>query len=87
MGKKIRKIAQSAGLIATVVDKLTSTSTSDALSANQGRILDEKIASNKNEANTKINKNTTDIASNKAAIDEINTHNILDLEYEIVSEW
>lgn len=40
---KIRKIAQTPGLVATVVDNLTSTSTTDALSANQGRILNEKI--------------------------------------------
>lgn len=40
---KIRKIAQTPGLVATVVDNLTSTSTTDALSTNQGRILNEKI--------------------------------------------
>ena len=40
---KIRKTGQSAGLIATVIDKLTSTSKTDALSANQGKVLDEKI--------------------------------------------
>ena len=40
---KIRKIAQTPGLVATVVDNLTSTSTTDALSANQGRILNKKI--------------------------------------------
>lgn len=80
MAMKIRKVAQSAGLVANVVDKLTSTSKSDALSANQGKVLDEKITANKTDADSKI-------ASNKAAIDEINTHNILDLEYEIVSEW
>lgn len=40
---KIRKIAQTPGLVATVVDNLTSTSSTDALSANQGRILNEKI--------------------------------------------
>jgi len=40
---KIKKIGQSAGLIATVIDKLTSTSKTDALSANQGKVLNEKI--------------------------------------------
>lgn len=40
---KIRKIAQTPGLVATVVDNLTSSSTIDALSANQGRVLNEKI--------------------------------------------
>ena len=40
---KIRKTGQSAGLIATVIDKLTSSSKTDALSANQGKVLDEKI--------------------------------------------
>lgn len=39
----IIKAKQSAGLVATVVDNLESTSTTDALSANQGRILNEKI--------------------------------------------
>ena len=40
---KIRKKAQSAGLVATVVDSLESQSSTDGLSANQGRILNEKI--------------------------------------------
>ena len=38
----IIKARQSSGVIATVVDGLNSTSTTDALSANQGRILNEK---------------------------------------------
>ena len=38
---KIRKIAQTPGLVATVVDNLISTSKVDALSANQGKILNE----------------------------------------------
>lgn len=40
---KIKKIAQSAGVVATVVDNLESTSTVDALSAKQGKILNDKI--------------------------------------------
>lgn len=40
---KIRKIAQTPGLVATVVDNLTNTSTIDALSANQGKILNDKV--------------------------------------------
>lgn len=36
----IIKARQSSGVVATVVDNLTSTSTVDALSANQGRVLD-----------------------------------------------
>lgn len=40
---KIKKIAQTPGLVATVVDNSTSSSTIDALSANQGRVLNEKI--------------------------------------------
>lgn len=43
---KIRKVAQTPGLVATVVDNLTSTNTTDALSANQGRILYDMINSN-----------------------------------------
>lgn len=40
---KIRKVSQSAGLVATVIDSLESQSETDGLSANQGRILNEKI--------------------------------------------
>lgn len=39
----IIKAKQSAGVVATVVDGLNSTSATNALSANQGRILNEKI--------------------------------------------
>ena len=39
----IIKAKQSAGVVATVVDNLFSTSTTDALSANQGKILNDKI--------------------------------------------
>ena len=41
----IIKAKQSAGVIATVVDNLSNTSTTDALSANQGKILNEAITS------------------------------------------
>lgn len=40
---KIKKISQSAGVVATVADTLLSNSTTDALSAKQGKILNEKI--------------------------------------------
>ena len=39
----IIKARQSAGVVATVVDNLSSTSTTDALSAKQGKILNDKI--------------------------------------------
>ena len=39
----IIKAKQSAGVVATVVDNLSSTSTTDALSANQGKILNDKF--------------------------------------------
>lgn len=42
----IIKAKQSAGLVATVVDSLTSTSTTDALSAKQGKELSGKITKN-----------------------------------------
>lgn len=42
----IIKAKQSAGLVATVVDNLTSTSSTNALSANQGKLLNEKITKN-----------------------------------------
>ena len=41
----IVKAKQSAGLVATVIDSLESESKTDALSANQGKILNEKIDS------------------------------------------
>lgn len=44
---KIKKINQSAGVVANVVDNLNSTTALDALSANQGKILNEKIEENK----------------------------------------
>lgn len=44
---KIKKINQSAGVVANVVDNLNSISTQDALSANQGKLLNEN----------KVNKN------------------------------
>lgn len=40
---KIKKVAQTPGLVATVVDNLNSDSTTDALSAKQGKVLNEKI--------------------------------------------
>lgn len=43
MAKLIKKVAQTPGLVATVVDNLNSTSNIDALSANQGKVLNEKI--------------------------------------------
>lgn len=39
----IIKAKQSAGVVATVVDNLSNTSTTDALSANQGKILNEAV--------------------------------------------
>ena len=39
----IIKAKQSAGVVSTVVDNLSSTSTTDALSANQGKLLNDKI--------------------------------------------
>ena len=46
VGVYIIKAKQSAGLVATVVDNLTSTSSTNALSANQGKLLNEKITKN-----------------------------------------
>lgn len=40
---KIKKISQSAGVVANVVNSLDSNSSIEALSANQGKILNEKI--------------------------------------------
>lgn len=49
--------------IANVVDNLTSTDTNKALSANQGRILNEKITSETNRATNRENELSTSIAS------------------------
>ena len=59
----IIKAKQSAGVVATVVDNLSSTSTTDALSANQGKILNDKINSKgvKLLFNGNITTNSTDI--------------------------
>ena len=55
----IIKAKQSAGVIATVIDGLNSTSATNALSANQGRMLNEKIskASDINVSSLKLNSN------------------------------
>lgn len=53
---KIRKIAQTPGLVATVVDNLIGTSKVDALSANQGKILNE------NKLNFEYSKKIGDIS-------------------------
>lgn len=50
----IIKAKQGAPIVATVKDNLTSESTSDALSANQGRILNEKISNLENLSSGKI---------------------------------
>ena len=46
----IIKAKQSAGVIATVVDNLSSTSPTDALSANQGKLLNDKIKETNNKS-------------------------------------
>lgn len=55
----IIKAKQSAGVVATVIDGLNSTSATDALSANQGKVLNEKIskASDINVSSLKLNSN------------------------------
>ena len=55
-----------------VVDNLTSASATDALSANQGRILDEKITDISDSIDDEINAIKADVESNTADIDEIN---------------
>jgi hypothetical protein len=42
----IKKVSQAAGYVGKVINSLTSTSTVDALSANQGKVLNDKIESN-----------------------------------------
>lgn len=55
-----------------VVDNLTSTSATDALSANQGRVLNEKISDISGSIDNEINAIKADVESNTADINEIN---------------
>ena len=63
---KIKKISQSAGLIANVADSLNSNSTVDALSANQGKILNEKIEGLNIPKATEVVDNLTSSSSTSA---------------------
>ena len=68
----IIKAKQSAGVIATVVDNLSSTSPTDALSANQGKLLNDKIKEINNksaitvrcDSNTNYNGQNADVVVN-----------------------
>lgn len=55
VGCYIIKAKQSAGVVATVIDNLTSASTIDALSAKQGKILNEKITNANTYSTEEIN--------------------------------
>lgn len=85
---KIRKIAQTPGLVATVVDNLTSTSTTDALSANQGKVLNEKIinkADKKKIYNITIDTNWTELNTKIVELQGIEETDIVNV-YPIWSE-
>lgn len=67
VGCYIIKAKQSAGVVATVVDNLESTSETDALSAKQGKLLNEKIANTSkliySKTTTEEDKNGFDITN------------------------
>lgn len=75
VGNYIIKAKQSAGIVATVVDSLNSTSATDALSANQGSILNEKINGNiLYESNDGTSENIT-------LTDDSNNYNFIDVSF------
>ena len=85
---KIRKIAQTPGLVATVVDNLTSTSTTDALSANQGKVLNEKTTNKANKKkiyNITIDTNWTELNTKIVELQGIEETDIVNV-YPIWSE-
>lgn len=72
IGVYIIKAKQSAGLVATVVDNLTSTSATDALSAKKGKELNEKIDLKSNYINAGIAQSLTlSNATNKIPLNVI----------------
>lgn len=85
---KIRKIAQTPGLVATVVDNLTNTSTIDALSANQGKVLNDKItnkADKKKIYNITMDTNWTELDTKVIELQGIEETDIVNV-YPIWSE-
>ena len=71
----IIKAKQSAGVIATVVDTLSSTSATDALSANQGKILNDKI--NNKGVKLLFNGNITTNGTNIKLSESINNFDLI----------
>lgn len=80
VGCYIIKAKQSAGVVATVVDSLTSTSTTDAASANQARILNEKING------TILYENETGTSSNITLSDNIDNYSEYEIKYKGTNE-
>ena len=83
--KWIIKAFQSAGVVATVVDTLTSTSAIDALSAGQGKILNDKIESNSGTWTPTIGGTTTfgTATYNVKSANYIKTGKLLILDFKI----
>lgn len=72
---KIKKIAQSAGVVATVVDNLESNSATDALSAKQGKILNKKIEE------VTLYNNETGSTSNITLNDSVENYEYIEIFY------
>ena len=72
----IIKAKQSAGVVATVVDNLNSTSITDALSANQGKILNEKIIG------TILYEDSTGTLGNVTLSDAAENYNTIEIFYK-----
>lgn len=77
----IIKTTQSAGIIATVVDNLLSTSTTDALSANQGRAIKELLEG------TVLYNNSEGISTGDIVLSEDMTNYQRLVFYSTVGEW
>lgn len=71
----IIKAAQSSGVVATVVDNLNSTSSTDALSANQGKILKELLKG------TVLYENATGTTGNITLLDNSENYNTIEIFY------
>lgn len=59
----IIKAFQSSGVVATVVDNVTSTSTINALSANQGKVLNDKITTINGKLKAKVTMSSTSLTT------------------------
>ena len=69
---QVRENIGAGASIVNVIDNLTSQSNIDALSANQGRILNNKIDSTAEQLQTSVDENAGDIASLQGDVSQLN---------------